>query len=164
MYPLEGVCDSCIPLPFCHAVVMVHGPTPEAGRCYWVSSGSWFNQSCGFFPGCRGTWDPLNEGSQADCWLLGFDWFCFAPHNGTKFMGRRVTERDWPYCPEDSNRKNEGLWFVVNRELAVIVVTSGFFSCPQAIRLGFFFHVLISNVLSPSLCLSHSQTDWKCTT
>lgn len=38
-----------------------------------------------------GTWV---EGSQADCWLLGFDWFCFSPHNGTKFMGQHVTERD----------------------------------------------------------------------
>lgn len=40
-----------------------------------------------FVSGCRGTWDALAEGSQADCWLLGFDWFCFSPHNGTKFMG-----------------------------------------------------------------------------
>lgn len=98
--------------------VMPHGPTPEAGGCYWVSSASWFNQACGvffFFSGSRGTWDALAEGSQADCWLLGFDWFCFSPHNGTKFMGRHVTERDWPYCPETVTKAKDEWGLVICR-------------------------------------------------
>lgn len=51
-----------------------------------------FLSSFFWFPEAHGM--PLAEGSQADCWLLGFDWCCFTPHNGTKFMGRHITERD----------------------------------------------------------------------
>lgn len=82
-------------------------PATILSRCTihcWVSSGSWFNPECGCSFRGRLAWDALAEGSRADCWVPGFDWCCFSPHNGTKFPGRHIGERDWPYCPEDSNQ------------------------------------------------------------
>lgn len=59
----------------------------------------WFKQTC-----CRGSWDTPAEGSRADCWSRGLIGPASPITMGLNSWDGRITEADWPYCPEDGHQ------------------------------------------------------------